>query len=278
MLARVAMSRAASALVPRAGGTDGVRLVTRAGAAAGRPRPPLHPSSPPPRGLTAARGSSSSSSSSGATTNTLHGGQIKVAHILMPPESESELDELRERIDADVATLADLARAHSTCPSASAGGVIGWIDRGQTVPAFEEVAFSTPIGGPVGKATTQFGVHLIEVLETRASAPTIVDVTVDDLAEVLEGDLDEVQLIDVREQDEWDQMRLPQFTLKPLSAAQVWAPRAAEDFDPNKPTYVLCAAGVRSMHAGRALIDQGFTDVRNVAGGINAAARAGMVR
>ena len=36
--------------------------------------------------------------------------------------------------------------------------------------------------------------------------------------------------------------------------------------------------GVRSMHAGRALIDQGFTDVRNVAGGINAAARAGMVR
>lgn len=48
---------------------------------------------------------------------------------------------------------------------------------------------------------------------------------------------------------------------------QTWAPVAAEDFDPAKPTYVLCKAGVRSMRAAMVLIDQGFTDVRNVSGG-----------
>lgn len=147
--------------------------------------------------------------------------------------------------------------------------MIGWISRGQTVGPFEDVAFTTPVGA-VSKATTNFGVHLIQVLDTRDAPPAPVDVSVVDLAEVLEGDLDEVQLIDVREQNEWDTARLEQFTLKPLSQMQLWAPAAAEDFDPTKPTYVMCKAGVRSMRAAMVLIDQGFTDVRNVAGGIDA--------
>ena len=40
----------------------------------------------------------------------------------------------------------------------------------------------------------------------------------------------------------------------------------------------MCAAGVRSLNASHVLIDQGFAEVYNVQGGINAAARAGMVR
>ena len=35
---------------------------------------------------------------------------------------------------------------------------------------FEEVAFSTPVGG-VAKATSNFGIHLIQVLDARATPP-----------------------------------------------------------------------------------------------------------
>jgi rhodanese-related sulfurtransferase len=207
-----------------------------------------------------------------------HPGQVKVAHILMDPKDAPALDELYERIVAETATLAELAPEHSTCPSKSNGGVIGWIARGQTVAPFEEAAFSTPVGG-VSKATTTFGVHIVQVLDARDAAPAPVDVTVADLAEVLEGaDPDEVNLIDVREQDEWDAANIPRFTLKPLSQIRLWAPAATEEFDPSKPTYVMCAAGVRSLNASHVLIDQGFAEVYNVQGGINAAARAGMVR
>ena len=126
-----------------------------------------------------------------------------------------------------------------TVPSKSNGGVIGRIARGQTVAPFEEAAFSTPVGG-VSKATTTFGVHIIQVLDARDAAPAPVDVTVTDLAEVLEGaDLDDVNLIDAREQDEWDTANIPQFTLKPLSQIRLWAPAATEEFDPSKPTYVV---------------------------------------
>jgi rhodanese-related sulfurtransferase len=34
-----------------------------------------------------------------------------------------------------------------------------------------------------------------------------------------------------------------------LSDPAPWAPTAAEDMDPHKPTYVICKAGIRSMNA-----------------------------
>ena len=218
------------------------------------------------------RAFSAAAAAGGGGGDVVHEGQVQVAHILMDPKDEPKLAELYERIVNDVDTLADLAPEYSMCPSKSNGGVIGWIGRGQTVGPFEDVAFTTPVGA-VAKATTNFGVHIIQVLDAREQPAAPVDVSVEDLREVLEGDLDEVNLIDVREQNEWDTAKLAQFSLKPLSQLAEWAPTATQDFDPSKPTYVMCKAGVRSMRAAMVLIDQGFTDVRNVAGGIDAWAR-----
>ena len=81
-----------------------------------------------------------------SATASLHQGQIKVAHILMPTEKIAELDALYEQIVSERSTLAELASKHSTCPSAQNGGVIGWIGKGQTVAPFEDTVFSTPIG------------------------------------------------------------------------------------------------------------------------------------
>ena len=102
------------------------------------------------------------------------------------------------------------------------------------------------------------------------------DVSVEDLAEALESNeanaFRDVNLIDVRERNEWDNAHISSFTLKPLSAIGEWSQTATKEFDPTKPTYVLCAAGVRSAQAASVLVDLGFEEVYNVAGGMYAAA------
>lgn len=79
--------------------------------------------------------------------------------------------ELRNRILAgeDFATL---AREYSDDPSnASSGGDLGWFGRGRMVPEFDEVAFSLPLNEVSEPVKTQFGYHLIEVLEKDSNRP-----------------------------------------------------------------------------------------------------------
>jgi len=64
------------------------------------------------------------------------------------------------------ADFADVARRESADPgSAAAGGDLGFFSRGQMVPAFEEAAFSLPIGQVSEPVQSAFGFHLIEVQE-----------------------------------------------------------------------------------------------------------------
>ncbi|KAK9905059.1 hypothetical protein WJX75_008855 [Coccomyxa subellipsoidea] len=84
---------------------------------------------------------------------------------------------------------------------------------------------------------------------------------------------EDVQLVDVREEMEERIAALPGFKLMPLSRFQEWAPLVTEMLDPSKPTYVLCHHGMRSYRASTFLASQGFEDVRNVTGGIDAYSR-----
>jgi parvulin-like peptidyl-prolyl isomerase len=79
--------------------------------------------------------------------------------------------ELRNRILAgeDFATL---AQEYSDDPSnASTGGDLGWFGRGRMVPEFDEVAFNLPLNEVSEPVKTQFGYHLIEVLERDDNRP-----------------------------------------------------------------------------------------------------------
>ena len=60
-----------------------------------------------------------------------------------------------------------VAAEMSDDPSKSKGGMLGVFGRGQTVPAFEQAAFSQKVGeiGPV--VETSFGYHIIEVLDRK---------------------------------------------------------------------------------------------------------------
>ena len=76
------------------------------------------------------------------------------------------------------------------------------------------------------------------------------------------------RLIDVREPDEWETCRIPGAELIPLSQ---WPQLAHEKLtDRNEPLLLQCHHGGRSARATLWLLGQGFTNVRNVAGGIDA--------
>jgi adenylyltransferase/sulfurtransferase len=78
---------------------------------------------------------------------------------------------------------------------------------------------------------------------------------------------DDIQIIDVREQNEYDVARIPNSKLIPL--AQVL--NRADEIDPNRETVVHCKGGGRSARAIEALQRSGFQgSLFNLKGGIMA--------
>lgn len=63
------------------------------------------------------------------------------------------------------AKFAELAKAHSDCPSKNNGGDLNDFARGMMVPEFEKVAFSQKVGEISAPVKTQFGYHLIMTTE-----------------------------------------------------------------------------------------------------------------
>jgi adenylyltransferase/sulfurtransferase len=78
---------------------------------------------------------------------------------------------------------------------------------------------------------------------------------------------DKFRLIDVRETDEWAVARLPQAELIPLSEFQQ---RFAAELDPDEEIVVYCHHGIRSGRARDYLKAQGYGNVLNLTGGIDA--------
>ncbi len=72
-------------------------------------------------------------------------------------------------------------------------------------------------------------------------------------------------LLDVREPNEYRIANIGG-TLIPLGEL----PKRLQELDPNRKTIVLCHSGIRSQHAVAFLRYQGFTDVHNLSGGIDA--------
>lgn len=76
----------------------------------------------------------------------------------------------------------------------------------------------------------------------------------------------QVQLIDVREPDEWEICKLPQAVFIPMRMVGGVLPQLRKDI----PTAVLCHHGMRSMMIAQQLDAAGFPKVYNVTGGIHA--------
>ena len=98
-----------------------------------------------------------------------------VAHILFKTvgKTDAETEEIRKNAE-DVlkkaksgANFADLAKQFSEDTSKDKGGDLDWIVRSQTVPEFEQAAFSLPVGAISDLVKTQYGFHIIKVIDRQ---------------------------------------------------------------------------------------------------------------
>lgn len=104
--------------------------------------------------------------------------EVQVAQIVMLAEIgkdqksavESQLREIRQSI-MDGANFGTMAEMYSMDPgSARSGGVLpGWYKRGQLAPEYEATVFKLKIGEISQPVQTDFGFHIIEVLERRGN-------------------------------------------------------------------------------------------------------------
>jgi sulfur-carrier protein adenylyltransferase/sulfurtransferase len=92
------------------------------------------------------------------------------------------------------------------------------------------------------------------------------EVAVIDMKRALEEPELKIQVIDVREPDEYEIARIPGVTLIPLKNL----PQRFTQLDPNQTIYLHCKGGVRSMNAVKFLQEHGFKHVKSVRGGITA--------
>ena len=101
--------------------------------------------------------------------------QTQARHILIKPSAIRNDDETRSllsKIQSVVQQGGDfsaLAKKYSEDPgSALKGGELGWISPGQVVPEFENAMNNTDVGSVSEPFQTQFGWHVVQVLDRRA--------------------------------------------------------------------------------------------------------------
>ena len=91
--------------------------------------------------------------------------QVRAAHILV--KTEKEAADLKAKIQAGEMKFEDAAAQYSECPSGSRGGDLGYFGRGMMVKEFEVPSFNEPIGTVTEPIQTQFGWHLIYVIDKK---------------------------------------------------------------------------------------------------------------
>lgn len=109
--------------------------------------------------------------------------QYHVRHILVKVNELTSDDEAHQKIQNVYNQLAkdagnpaleskeftDLAKQYSDDTSSLKGGDLGWLNKGDTVPQFEQQMMSNPVGKISQPFKSPFGWHILEVTETRDS-------------------------------------------------------------------------------------------------------------
>jgi len=90
--------------------------------------------------------------------------QVKASHILV--KGQGKANEIMERIK-NGESFESLAKEFSECPSKKRGGDLGYFGRGMMVKEFEKAAFDAERGSVVGPIKTQFGWHVIKVVDKK---------------------------------------------------------------------------------------------------------------
>jgi parvulin-like peptidyl-prolyl isomerase len=100
--------------------------------------------------------------------------QVRASHILLmyagserstatrtQEQAQTEIAEIKAKLDAG-GDFAELAKAHSDCPSGQRGGDLGLFGRGQMVGPFEDATYALEVGATSDIVETPFGYHIIQ--------------------------------------------------------------------------------------------------------------------
>ncbi len=103
--------------------------------------------------------------------------EFELSHIYIEPKPDSSVLQLlmmkaKKIVDSIKAggDFADFAKRYSSDGSAAQGGDLGFARRGSFVKEFEEVAFTLNVGEISKPVKTQFGYHIIQLVERRGDA------------------------------------------------------------------------------------------------------------
>lgn len=99
---------------------------------------------------------------------------VQASHILV--KTEEEANDILKEIENGL-SFEEAAGKHSSCPSKAKGGDLGSFNKGQMVPEFENAAFGMEEGQVSKPVKTQFGYHIIKLVDKK-------EPTTSDFAEV----------------------------------------------------------------------------------------------
>lgn len=134
--------------------------------------------------------------------------EVEVGEIVYKPPINPEqkkkaidkLEDLRKRIVDGGENFEDLAKKFSDDGSARAGGDLGWTRRGKFVPEFEAAAYKLDQNEVSPVIQTEFGFHIIQMLERRGNAIHVRHILVkpeitDEDLEMAHAHLDSVRIL-----------------------------------------------------------------------------------
>jgi rhodanese-related sulfurtransferase len=101
------------------------------------------------------------------------------------------------------------------------------------------------------------------LLITGCSGGSYTDVTADEAKELI--DSGDVQVLDVRTPDEFAAGHIPGAKLVPLQVIE----SMLSELDKDQKYLVVCRSGNRSTQASGILVENGFTNIYNMTGGMN---------
>ena len=88
-------------------------------------------------------------------------------------DAERRLQGYRDQVRAKTVDFADLAKKFSEDGSAASGGELGWMSPGDLVPEFEQAMNRLQIGEVSNPVKSEFGWHLIQVMDRREGQLTV---------------------------------------------------------------------------------------------------------
>ena len=110
--------------------------------------------------------------------------RVHVEHILFKTtgKTDAEVEEIRKKAEKVLemakkgANFEELAKKYSEDDGTKAkGGDLGWIQKGQTVPEFENAAFALKKGEISGLVKSMFGFHIIKMIDREEARTKTLD-------------------------------------------------------------------------------------------------------